>query len=134
MTLDVVQQPHRQQGRQRTQQTAIGHVQRRGEAGGHRSEFTDAGGQTPLDIRRGHAHRGGTVGGAALALGRQRDAGVFFTGLCRRPARTALDKVSGFTPKRSATAAVSKPSSSNCWASTNTAGVNTAGPRPLRGA
>ena len=47
--------------------------------------------------------------------------------------RTALEKVSGLMPSRAATSEGSNPSSSNCWASASTAGVNTAGPRRLRG-
>ena len=62
MALDAFEQTNREQRRQRTQQAAVGHVQRRGKVRGHRIELADAGGQTALDIRRAHAHRGGTVG------------------------------------------------------------------------
>ena len=132
MALNAFEQSNGEQRRQRTQQAAIGHVQRRSKIRRHRIELADAGGQPALNIRCRHAHGGGAVGGRALALARQRGGSVFFTGLCRRPARTALESVSRLTPKQSATSAVSRPSSSNCWASANTAGVSTAGPRRLR--
>jgi hypothetical protein len=63
VTLDALQQSHRQQGGQRAQQAAMGHVQRWGKAGGHRRELANTGSQASLHIRRAHAHGGGAVGG-----------------------------------------------------------------------
>ena len=61
----LVEQAHRQQ---RTQQAAIGNIQRWGKPGGHGSEFANAGGETVFHIRRRHAHRGNTIGSATRAL------------------------------------------------------------------
>jgi len=132
MALHAFEQAHRQQGRQSTQQPAVGYVQGRGEIRRHRIELTNAGGQTALDVDGAHAHGGGTIGHRTRALARQLDR-FFFTALCKRPAPTALRRVSRLMPSRSATSGVSKPSSNSCWACSNTTGVNTAGPRRLRG-
>jgi len=59
---------------------------------------------------------------------------VFFLGgSTRRPARTALLKVSGFMPKASATAARGCPCANNSCARCNTSGVSTCGGRFRRG-
>lgn len=54
MALHSFEQAHRQQGRQGTQQAAVGHVQGGGKIRGYRIELADAGGQTARHIRRTH--------------------------------------------------------------------------------
>ena len=112
-----VQQADRQQGGQRAQHTAVWHVQRRLEVRRDGGKRTQAGRRPRLDRARAHPHRRRAVLGAARTLGAPDDSQVFFfNGLCNRPARTALDSVSGLSSSRLATSAVSSPSSSNACA------------------
>ena len=128
-----VQQADRQQGGECAQHAAVGHVQRGLEVRRNGGKCAQAGRRPRLDRARAHPHRRRAVQGAARTLGAPGDSQVFFfDGLCNRPARTALDSVSGFSSNRLATSAVSSPSSSSLCASAITPGVSTAAPRALR--